>query len=158
MLFEVLKYEVFSDIAGSRAEVAARPEMPSPVSLAEFGKLALDVARRAPLHPLHHLRDRTLRRDRDQQMDMVARQHALDDRHAQFGAGLADDIPDAPPQIAFEDLVSVFRRPDDVIPMVEYRVCACVVCGHGHPVKNETLPPPAGLIFHGVAMKTIRLS
>jgi hypothetical protein len=35
-------------------------------------------------------------------MDMVARQHALDDRHPQFGADLADDVADAPPQIALQ--------------------------------------------------------
>jgi hypothetical protein len=63
-------------------------------------------------------------------MDMVARQYTLDDRHAQFGADLADDIANAPSQNALEDLVAVFRGPDDVMPMVECRMCAGVECGH----------------------------
>ena len=55
---------------------------------------------------------------------MILRQHALDDRRAQFVAGLPDDL---------------LRRPDDVVAVVEHTVSAEIVCGHPLLPDNRDL-------------------
>ena len=64
--------------------------------------------------------DSAIRRHIDEYVH-VARQHALDDMHAQFGA-LADDLTDPLAHRALQHLVTILGRPNHVIAMVK---CAC---------------------------------
>ena len=59
-------------IAAATAKIAACPEMPSPVRFAKMRKLIQQLERRLALEPLHQTADRHLRRDRYEQVDMVA--------------------------------------------------------------------------------------
>jgi len=50
---------------------------------------------------------------------MIARRHALDDRHAPLGAALPDDLVDPLPRWPLQDLVAMAGCPNHVIPMVK---------------------------------------
>jgi transposase-like protein len=55
----------------TRTEVAARPEMLPPIAPPELRKLLLQLPRRPPLHPLHDLRRRQVRRCAHEHVHMV---------------------------------------------------------------------------------------
>ena len=69
----------------------------------------------------------SLRRDRDEHMDVIARQHAFDDGHAEFLADLPDDVADTLAQGAAKDLVAVLGDPNDVKPVIVDGVFSGVV-------------------------------
>ena len=60
-------------------------------------------------------------------MDMIARQHTLDDLHAHFTTDLPDDVPHPLPQFSLEHLVAILGDPDDVIAVVKNRVTSSAV-------------------------------
>jgi len=70
-----------------------------------------------------------MRRNLDEQMDMVLRQCAADDGDAHFVADLADDLPHPQAHIAMEHLEAVLGRPDNMVAMVKKRVTATAI-GH----------------------------
>ena len=63
-----------------------------------------------------------MRRDFDEQVDVIARQRAVDDRHAHFSADLLDNLADSEPDLAVEHLEPVLGRPDDMVAMMKCRV------------------------------------
>ena len=63
-----------------------------------------------------------MRRDFDEQVDVIARQRAVDDRHAHFSADLLDNLADSGPDLAVEHLEPVLGRPDDMVAMMKCRV------------------------------------
>ena len=67
-------------------------------------------------------------------MDMIARQHTLDDLHAHFTTDLPDDVPHPLPQFPLEHLVAILGDPDDVIAVVKNRVTSSAV---GHTLLSK---------------------
>lgn len=55
---------------------------------------------------------------------MIARQRAVDDRHAHLSADLADDLTHPQADLAVQHFVAVLGRPDDMVAMVKFRVTA----------------------------------
>ena len=147
VLGKVLKYDVVSDVSAGRAEVPASPKVAPPVALLEIRELLLQPSRGAPLDPSHHVRDGVLGRHRHEHVYVVPREHALDDGHAQLIASLPDDLPRALTDVAREHLVTIFCRPNNVIPMVEYAVSPEIISGHPYPLENETLTRVRGVSF-----------
>src|SRR3546814_539274 len=80
-------------------------------------ELLLDLARGPALCPSDEVADGDVRRDFDEHMDVVARQHAIDDRHPQLVANLLDDLAHPEPHLAMQHLEPIFRCPDDMIAM-----------------------------------------
>ena len=115
MVVEILKYHVVGDGAAGGREIASGPEMASPVTLPDRGKLLLDASRRTPLDPAHDIAQRMPRRHTDEHMHVIPGQYALDDLDAEFRAGLANNLPNTTLQLAAKDAVAIFGRPDDVI-------------------------------------------
>ena len=70
-------------------------------------------------------------------MDMIARQHTLDDLHAHFTTDLPDDVPHPLPQFSLEHLVAILGDPDDVIAVVKNRVTSSAV---GHTLLSKKGP------------------
>ena len=88
MAVQVSHDDVIGDLAGGGGEVAPAPETLAPVALADMPELLLDFARRAAFGAAHEVAERDMRRDFDEQVDVIARQRAGDDRHAHFSADL----------------------------------------------------------------------
>ena len=55
-------------------------------------------------------------------MDVIARQGAVDDRHAHLCADLADDLANSQANLASQQLEPVLRSPDVIAAMVECRL------------------------------------
>ncbi len=83
--------------------------------LADMLELLLDLARRAPHGPAHEVADRDMRRYLDEHMDVIARQRAVDDRHAHFRAQLPDDLAHSEADLAMQHFVPVLRCPDEMM-------------------------------------------
>ena len=62
--------------------------------------------------------------DRQEHVDVIARQHALYGMPPHLVAGLDDDLPDSFAHHPLGHLVAVFRDPHDVEPVVKSRVRA----------------------------------
>jgi len=57
-------------------------------------------------------------------MDMIGRKRTLDDLNAKLGTYLMRNIADAQPHGWRQNLVSIFRNPDNVIAIVKGSVAA----------------------------------
>ena len=127
VLLDVLKYGLVIHHPARGAEVTPCPEPAAPVSLSQFGELHLDLSRAPALDPAHHVTDREMGRDRDEHMDMIGGQDPADDRDPQFLANLPCDLPHSLPDRARQNLVSIFRNPNNVIAVMEHGVFAFVI-------------------------------
>ena len=70
-------------------------------------------------------------------MDMICRQDTTDNINIQFCTHLSGKLTDTKSDFAFEDRISVFRNPDQMVPMVKNRVLALVIVHDHSPAKNE---------------------
>ena len=142
---DVLKYEVIGDRSACCTEISPCPEPSAPVSFSQDRKFHLDFAGCPPLDPLHHIAYRQLWGDRDKHMDMICRQDTTDNINIQFCTHLSGKLTDTKSDFAFEDRISVFRNPDQMVPMVKNRVLALVIVHDHSPAKMK--PHPAGHSF-----------
>lgn len=133
----ILKYDVIGDVTAGRAEISSGPEPAPPIALSDFWELHLDLVGRAAFGALHQIADGDMGRHRDEHVDVIARQHALDDLHAHFTADLPDDVPHPLAQLALQHLVAILGDPDDVIAVVKNRVTAGAV---GHILLSKKGP------------------
>ncbi len=138
MSIEISHDDVVGDVAGRGREVAPLPEALSPIALADVFELLLDFAGRAPFCAADEVADRNVRRDFDEDMDVVARQGAIDDRHAHLVADLTDDLAHPEPHFAMEHFEPILRRPDQMVAMVKCRVTAAPVAHSRYPRGSET--------------------
>src|ERR1700730_17068957 len=79
MILEILKYRLVCDVAAGSAEVAPRPEMATPVTVAKFWELHLNAMRRAPFDTSNDVADRDMRWYLDEHVDMLFGQNARDE-------------------------------------------------------------------------------
>ena len=136
VLIDVLLGDIFGDdvvrhIAGDTAEIASRPQMPSPELLLQVGKFCQKVVRRAALQPLHQPTDRHLWRQRDQQVHMVFRYLPLHDRHVMLSADVPDQIPDPRSHLAVQ------RRPPVLVIHTRCKWISNTVCA---PFRYSAIP------------------
>ena len=74
---QVLKYHVFGDGTVGCGEVTPAPEVAAPIAFFQIRKFAEQFESRAPLDPTHQITDCDLRRDRDEDMNVIRRNHTL---------------------------------------------------------------------------------
>src|SRR3546814_2937301 len=70
-------------------------------------------------------------------MDVVARQHTIDDGHPQLVANLLDDLAHPQADLAMQHLEPIFRRPDDIVATVKSRVTTLAVAHSFYPRKSR---------------------
>lgn len=69
-------------------------------------------------------------------MDVVGRQHTLDDPNAQLGADLADNLAKPFAHFATQHLVAILRDPDEVKTMIEFGMTTRTI-GHIRSDENQ---------------------
>ena len=72
-------------------------------------------------------------------MHVILRQNALDNLNAQLCTCLFDNITRTLANITFQNLVTIFCRPHDMVTMLVTTVTAEIVSGHRYPPENEAL-------------------
>ena len=125
MAVQVSHDDVIGDVAGGGGEVAPAPEALAPVALADVFELLLDFARLPAFCVVHEVSDRDMRRDFDEHVDVIARQRAVDDRHAYLAAYLLAVVADPDPDLAMEHIEPVLERPGEMVAMMR----CCVATG-----------------------------
>ena len=114
-----MKHDIISDVSTGCAEISPGPKSPPPIALADFRELHLDLVGRTPFGALHEIADGNVGRHRDEHVDVIARQHTLDDLHTHFTADLPDNVPHPLPQFPLQHLVAILGDPDDVIAVIK---------------------------------------
>ena len=113
MALNIPKYDVISDVSTGCAEISSGPKSPPPIALADFRELHLDLVERTPFGALHEIADGNVGRHRDKHVDVIARQHALDDLHTHFTADLPDNVcvgsGASPPAVGFDRRYKVLQ-------------------------------------------------
>src|ERR1700730_15159152 len=126
MILEILKYRLVCDVAAGSAEVAPRPEMATPVTLAKFWGLPLTSMRRAPFYTSTDVAYLDMRWYLDEHVDMLFGQPARDDLYPQFLADLPNDGSYPLAQCSFQNLIAIFGNPDDVVAMENGVTSGCI--------------------------------
>src|SRR3546814_20103613 len=110
-------------------------------------ELLLDLARGPALCPSDEVADGDVRRDFDEHMDVVARQHAIDDRHPQLVANPLDDLAHPEPHLAMQHLETIFLCSDDLIAKGKRSLPTLSEDLTLHPRKNQTTLNTGALLF-----------
>src|SRR3546814_1162536 len=98
-------------------------------------ELLLDLARGPALCPPNEVADRDVRWNFDEHMDVVARQHTIDDGHPQLVANLLDISPHPQATPAMSHFKPIFRRQTVMLPMVKILVKTLHVAHSSNPRK-----------------------
>src|SRR5260370_20321452 len=130
LLSYVLRDYVVGDVAGTTAEVAARPQMPTPELLLQVRELGQQMVRRAAFQPLQQSADRDLRWQRDQQVHMILRYVPLQDRDLMLPADIPDQIPYPRCHLPLQHRSSVLGDSQQMQVDFEYSVRAPPVFRH----------------------------
>jgi hypothetical protein len=126
----VFRDDIVGHIAGTTAKVASRPQVSSPKLLLPVRKLRQQVMRCPTFQPLQQSTDRHLRRQRDQQVYMVLRNVAFEDRYLMLTADIPDQIPNPCSHFPLQRRPSIFRDPHQMQMDFEYSVRASPVFRH----------------------------
>jgi hypothetical protein len=133
MLIQIVQDNIIGYVSACGGEISSRPEPLSPEAFADVFELLLYFARRPALHSTYEVAYADVRRYFHEHMDMVARQGTVDDLHPHFCADLPDDFTDPQADIAVQNFVPIFGRPDDMITVVIKCVTTCAVCHSVYP-------------------------
>jgi len=95
-------------------KVSPAPNVSSPVFLLDVRKLHQDLPRSLPLHVLHQLTCRNVRRHRHKQMHVVPRNMPLQDLNIIGQTDLPDQLPDSQRHLLGQDRLPVFRYPHEM--------------------------------------------
>src|SRR5580658_8146526 len=126
----VLRDHVVRDVSRTTAEVATRPQVPSPELLLQVRELGQQMMRRSALEPLHQSADGHLRRQRDQQVHVISRYMPLHDRHLMLPADIPDQIAHPRRNLALQCWPPVLRDPHQMQVDFKYSVRAPPVFRH----------------------------
>jgi len=92
-------------------KVPPRPNVPSPISLLDVGKLHQDFPRCLPFDILHQLACRYMRRCRNKQMHMIPRNMPLQNLDIIGQTDLSDQLSDPNRYLFRQDRLPVLRNP-----------------------------------------------
>ena len=137
----VLNPHIVRHIAARANPIATRPQMLTPVPLAQAAKLSQQFVRTTALQMLNCLADRKPRRDRYQQVHVVTIDVPRVDDHVVRVRGFPDQFPTTQADISAEHLVPVFRRPYDMVLTVPNRVAASFVTLHAPSLAATAADP-----------------
>ena len=148
MVFEVLQDDVFGDDSVGGGRVALPPEPAIPAALSQCREFQLHFSGRMALHPAHQIRNCNLWRHRHKHMDLIARQHSAQDVDLVLATNFTKDVAYPQAYLVCQHLVVEFRRPDDVVAVIEKAVLAGVIL-HDFTLWKMTLPTGSGLFSRG---------
>ena len=132
----VLNPHIVRHIAARANPIATRPQMLTPVTLAQAAKLSQQFVRTTALQMLNCLADRKPRRNRYQQVHVVTIDVRRVDDHVVHVRGFPDQFPTTQADISAKHLVPVFRRPYDMVLTVPNRVAASFVTLHAPSLER----------------------
>ena len=137
MVVNVLVNNIVSHIAAGRAKVAPTPKVVAPISLLEFRKFYLHLARASSLSLLDKLAHWCVRGNTAKNMHVIARHHAVKYLDIHLISHLSNQITNPLLQRPPKYLVAILRDPYQVIAMIVGRVAAFTVLRHNHKTTTS---------------------
>ncbi len=119
------------DRAHRATEIAAGPQMLTPVAFLEQGELVLQFARRNAFNALSDLGRRERWRTGNHQVNMVTTEMTFQDGHFPTYADLADNFARSFGGFTAQHLITVFGDPYKVILNIVDRMRSLAIVGHG---------------------------
>ncbi len=92
LILYVLQDDLIRYVAATATEIAPCPDMSTPKSFSQMGKLLQQLGGRVPFHLLHQPTDRYLRWNRDKQMHVILRDVPLHNRDLGAPTNLAGQL------------------------------------------------------------------
>jgi len=135
---DVSFHHLVRDGTGTDREISSRPHMPAPHLLSKMRKLLKEYPRTDPLQPLNNSGNILVRSVSDQNVNVVARYLPRQNHYLVFHCYLPDQVAHTYRHIARQDLLPIFRKPDQVDFQVVFRVRAYLV-----PFHATTLHEPS---------------
>src|SRR3954468_11446339 len=123
LISNVLGNNFIGYIPRTAAEIAARPQVPSPKLLLQVRKFRQQMMGCFALQPLQQSADRYLRRNRKEQMHMILRHMPLDYLYFVLPANVTDQVAHSHRYISRQRRPSVLRDPHQM-QMISNIVCA----------------------------------
>ncbi len=144
LIFNVLFDHLIRDVAAAATEVAPRPEMASPILLAQMGKLRQQMVRCLPFQSLHQLTDGHLRRNRDEKMHMILRKSAFYDVDFLAATDFPQQFPYPVADFSVQHRFSIFCHPDQMQMDAKDIVSPTPIIAHADQYSMLKLPPKGG--------------
>jgi len=138
LVSDVFCNHIICHVAGTAAEVAARPQVASPELFLQVRKLGQQMVRRAPFQPLHQSADRPPARQRDQQVHVFFRHMPFHDRYLMLAANVPDQIANPRRHLALQRGPSILRDPHQMKVDFKYSVRASPVFRHPRSLSART--------------------
>ena len=129
------------DLAAAAHEVATRPQVPTPILRAQPPVIGQEVMGGLALYRLHDPARRQVRRDTEQQMDMIGPNVPLQNLNVMASTNLPNQIPHLRANITAEHRLAILRDEHEVIMQRVDRVGGSTVLLHGRPSYRK---PPEG--------------
>ena len=130
MPVDIFINDVIGYIATRRTEISTCPKVSSPVRLAQFWKLFLNLTRQASLGELDKIGHGDVGRNRDEDVNMITGNHPVLDAHPQLLGNLGNDIPNPLLHRGGEYPISVLGDPDEVIAVGVNRMAGAIILLH----------------------------
>ena len=105
-------------VADRSGEIAVFPEFPAPQLPFDLRVLSEDRSRTQTLEPRHHLGNRIARRKRAEEMNVIRTHLHLFDGDVIVLSNLLKQFADTLGQFALQNLLTILRRPDQVISRI----------------------------------------
>jgi hypothetical protein len=125
-------------ISTGRTEITSTPKVSPPISFTYLGKLLLNFSRRSTFCLLNKLTHGYVRRYRRKNVDVVRRQHAVDNLYTHFLCNLCNNFSNSQSQIALQYPIAVFGYPYQVISMVVAGMLSAAVFCHPRTISEDS--------------------
>jgi len=111
---DVLDNHLVGDITRTRRKIPSPPEMTTPKLTGNRFELVHHAPAALSLDFLDQVADRHVRRNRNEQMDMILRDVSPDDLNIHLVANVPDQLPDPTRQLSRHHWLAVLRDPNEM--------------------------------------------
>ena len=140
-MLDILGPHLVRHIAAAGHPISPRPKVLAPVALPQYSELAQQFVRTATLQILDGARDREIRRDRQQHVDIIPIDRSGMHHHLVRSCRLAQQFATSFANISPQHLMAIFRHPNQMIFAVPNRVAATLVSFHPRNLQRNRRDP-----------------
>ena len=130
MMFQILLHHFIGDVARTPRAISDCPKVVAPISLLQIWKLRLEQARRATFESFDQIRQSQLRRVFNVHMNMIFAHHARQNSDIFRVANLHEQVSTAHLYIAFQNVIAIFRTPNNMCGQPRNRMMTVPVIFH----------------------------
>ena len=119
-------------------EVATRPQVPTPILRPQPSMIGQEVVGGLALYRLHDATRRQVRRDAEQQMDVVGPNVSLQNLDVLGPTDLTDQVPHLRPDVTAQHRLAILRDEHEVVVQRIHRMGGSTILAHGRIVSQAS--------------------